>query len=457
MASITTSGVNLDVAGLVTKLVAAERAPYDNRIAKAESKVTTEFSAMAQLKGAMSSLESALGTLKQGSDFEVRKVAIDEEKFFGAAASSEAAPGRYQVEVRQLASAAQIGSIAIAGGAAALSGTGTVAMSLGATTFSVSLTDPDSTLADLRDAINNAGDNPGVSAALITDINGTHLVLGSQRAGAANTLKVATSGGNGDLARFAYDPPGTTNMTQLAAAQDSIVVVSGYEIHDPDLNIEGAIEGVTLSLKKAEPGTLTTMNISIDNAGIRDKVGRFVSAYNVLANQVAKLRSYNPETKVAGPLLGDAMLRGIEAQLSRMISDPVSGLGTSPYTSLASLGITRDATGALKLDSTKFDAAIAKEPGAASRLFTADNGVAARMGDYIRARLADNGEFAARDATITARRKDIDKQKQVLETRMATFQARYQKQFSALDSLLTQMQSTSTYLTQQLSKSSSSG
>jgi flagellar hook-associated protein 2 len=246
-------------------------------------------------------------------------------------------------------------------------------------------------------------------------------------------------------------------MAQLAAAQDSIVVVSGYEIHDPDLSIEGAIEGVTLSLKKAEPGTVTSMGITIDSAGIRDKVSRFVSSYNVLASQVAKLRSYNPETKVAGPLLGDAMLRGIEAQLSRLISDPVSGLGSSPYTSLASLGITRDATGALKMDNTKFDAAIAKEPGAASRLFTADNGVAVRMGDYIKARLADNGEIAARDASMATKRKDIDKQKQALDARMAVFQARYQKQFSALDSMLTQMQQTSSYLTQQLSNLSNSG
>ena len=34
---------------------------------------------------------------------------------------------------------------------------------------------------------------------------------------------------------------------------------------------------------------------------------------------------------------------------------------------------------------------------------------------------------------------------------MVVFQARYLKQFNALDSLLTQMQSTSSYLTQQLS------
>jgi flagellar hook-associated protein 2 len=240
-------------------------------------------------------------------------------------------------------------------------------------------------------------------------------------------------------------------MTELTAPQDSIVVVSGYEIHDPDVTIEGAIEGVTLALKQAQPGTTTPMNVAIDNAGIRDKVGRFVSAFNVLANQISKLRSYNPETKAAGPLLGDAMLRGIESRISRLISDPVSGLGSSPYTTLASMGITRDANGALKLDTTKFDAAVAIEPGAVARLFASESGVAGRMSDYIDGRLADDGEVAARDATMAARRKDIDKQKQALEARMVVFQARYLKQFNALDSLLTQMQSTSSYLTQQLS------
>jgi len=457
MASITTSGATLDVSGLVTRLVAAERAPYDSRIAKAESRLTTEVSALAQLKGVMSSLQSALGTLKSASDFQVRKVTLGDDTHFAAATTSAAAPGNYSVEVRQLAKAAQLGSATIAGGATALSGTGTLSISLGATSFSVTLAEPASTMSDLRDAINNAADNPGVSAALVTDVGGTHLVLGSLLTGAANALKVTTTGGNGDLARFVYDPPTTTNMTQLTPAQDSIVVVSGYEIHSKDLNIEGAIEGVTLSLKTAEPGATTSMGIAIDNAGIRDKVGRFVSAYNVMANQVAKLRAYNPETKVAGPLLGDAMLRGIESQVSRLISDPVTGLGTSPYSTLASLGITRDASGALKLDNAKFDAAISKDPNAASRLFTADNGITVRMGAYIDARLADTGELAARDVTMKARGKDIDSQKAKLDARMAAFQARYQKQFSALDTLLTQMQQTSSYLTQQLANLPKSG
>jgi flagellar hook-associated protein 2 len=451
MPTITTSGASgLDVNGLVTRLVAAERASYDRRIAGAEAELTTEFSAVAQLKGAMSSLQSSVGTLKNSADFQLRKVTLSADQFFTASTTAGAAPGTYQVEIRQLAGAAQLGSAAIVGGAGALSGTGTLNISLGAASFNVTLTNPTSTLANLRDAINDSANNPGVNAALVTDVNGAHLILGSSLTGASNTLKVTTSGGDGNLARFAYDPPGIVAMTQLTPPRDSIVIVSGYQINDPDLTIDGAIEGVSLSLKKAETGTTTAMGISIDNAGIRDKVGRFVSAFNVLANQIAKLRSYNPETKAAGPLLGDAMLRGIESQISRMISDPVSGLGSSDYTTLASVGITREANGSLKLDTAKFDAAVAREPGAVSRLFTSQGGLSARMGDYIEARLNEDGEIAARDATIAARRKDIDKQKQVLDARMATYEARYRKQFNSLDGLLTRLQSTSSYLTQQL-------
>lgn len=456
MATITSSGATLDVSGLVTKLVAAERAPYDKRIARAEVKLTTEVSALAQLKGAMASLQSALGTLETADDFQVRKVVLGDDTHFAAATTADAAPGNYAVEVRQLAKAAQLGSAAIAGGSTALSGTGTLTISLGTSSFSVNVTDAGSTLSDLRNAINNATDNPGVSAALVTDVTGTHLVVGSLVTGASNTLRITTTGGDGNLSRFVYNPPTLSNMTQLNPAQDSVVVVSGYEIRDADLSIDGAIEGVTLSLKQAEPGTTTAMNISVDNAGIRDKVGRFVSAYNALATQIAKLRAYNPETKAAGPLLGDSMLRGIESQLGRLVSDPVEGLGTSPYTTLSSLGITRDVAGALKLDNTRFDAAIGKDPAAASRLFASEKGLALRMGAYLDARLADTGELAARDATMKARGKLIDEQKAALETRMVAFQARYQKQFSSLDTLLTQMQQTSSYLTQQLSNLSRS-
>lgn len=450
MATITSSGMTLNVNQLVSQLVAAERAPYDTRITRAEAKVTTEFTALAQLKGSMSSLESALNGLKTPTDFQLRKATLSSTDYFDATADNDAAPGNYQVEVRQLASSAQIGSAAIAGGATAVAGTGTLNIALGTTSFDVTLTSPANTLADLRDAINASPYNPGVSAALITDVTGTHLVLGSSLTGVANDLRVTATGGDADLARFVHDPPNGSAMTVLTEARDAIVFVSGYEIRDPDNTIEGAIEGVRLTLKQAETGAMTSMSIAVDNAGIREKAQKFVTAYNVVANQISKLRSYNPETRAAGPLLGDAMLRGLETQMRRILADPVSGLGDSAYNTLASLGITTNTDGTLALDATRFDAVIARDPGAAGRLFGSENGVAVRLGEFLDQKLAADAELAARDARISARRKEIDQQKQNLETRVAALQARYLKQFSALDAMLTQMQSTSSYLAQQL-------
>ena len=66
MATITSTGAGsgLDVNGLVTQLVAAERAPLDARLARIDTNLTTEFTALSQLKGSMSGFQSALAGLK---------------------------------------------------------------------------------------------------------------------------------------------------------------------------------------------------------------------------------------------------------------------------------------------------------------------------------------------------------------------------------------------------------
>lgn len=452
MATITSSGAisGLNVSSLVSQLVAAERGTYDARFTRAEAKVTTQMTALAQLKSAMSGFRTALGALEDPEDFSPRRVSIDDDQFFTATATSAAAAGRYDVEVLQLAQAAQLGSLAFAGGQTTVVGTGTLTLALGAESFSVTLASGANTLADLRDAINNASGNVGVRATIIRDVAGAHLVLSGTDTGAASTLRITASGGDGNLAQFAYDPPGTPGTyAVLSAAQDAVVRVAGYEIRSADNSIEGAIDGVTLNLRRAEPGTTASLSVATDDAAIRDRVSGFVNAYNTLAKQIARLRSYDAETKAAGPLLGDAMLRNVEGQLRRLVSDPVSG-SSGNYTALVNIGITSAVDGTLTLDQTRFDAALAADPLAVARLFTSAEGVASRVGDFLDRKLATDGELASRDAGLASRQKDITKQREALDARMQLLQARYTKQFNALDSLLTQLQSTSSYLSQQL-------
>lgn len=459
MATITSSGSvsGINVSQLVSQLVAADRGPEDARLTKRDTQLTTDFTALSKLKGAMSTFQTALAGLKDANNFQLRKVSVSDTDALDVTATGAAASGSYSVEIKHLATAGQLASTPNLGGSTANVGTGTLTIGMGSATFSVDIGDASKTLAGIRDAINGATGNVGVKATLIKAQDGTRLVLTGSATGAANAITVKATGGDGGLDQLVYDPAGgTTNLSVVGdGAQDAEIVVAGYTIKSPDNTVEDAVDGVTLNLKQAEVGKVLNFSVSNDDAGVQQKVQGFVTAYNALLTTITGLRSYDAASQTAGPMLGDSMLLGIESQVRRVISDTV-GSSTSRYGSLASLGITTQANGTLAMDATKFNAAMTADPSAASQLFTSTKGVSVRMDAVLTQHLDSSGDLAARDASITAGRKDLDKQKAALDARMAIIQDRYTKQFSALDSLLTQMNSTSTYLTQQLSKSQSS-
>lgn len=461
MPTITSAGIGsgLDINSLVSQLVAAERAPVDRRITNTDARLTAQLTAVSSLQGALSGLQGALNSLKGDASFELRKATVAEEGWFSAAATSTAVAGHYEAEVVQLATAGRISSagFSVAGGGAATDiGTGTLAFDVGATTFTVEIDSQHSTLAGIRDAINNAEGNPGIRATLITDQDGAHLVVTGEKTGLANSVtfnaaSAVDSDGN------AADGLGLSRLFSMApndpvkdVAQDAIVKVSGFEIHSDKNTIDGAIDGVTLVLSQAHPtGVTTGLDIARDDAAIEAKAQAFVKAYNGLAKQFTALGGYSATAKAGGPLQGDALLVGMSSQMRRMISDPVAGI-SGDYTTLASLGITTSADGTLALDSTKFQKAMAADSAAVIAIFGGENGVAARMGTYVDSRLSSGGELAARTANLSSSQKDLEKQREALELRMQVVQERYLRQFTAMDTLLSQLQSTSSYLSQQL-------
>lgn len=449
MATLISSGVGsgLDVTGLVTQLVAAERAPLAARLTRTDAKLTTEFTALSQLKGSLSTFQSAVAGLKDVDSLVLRKASSSDDTLFTGTAGSSAAAGGYSIEVMQLATASQLSSAAFAAGSTATVGTGTLTLSQGSTSIELTIDSTNNTLAGIRDAINGATGNPGIRATLINAADGTRLVISGGAPGAANAVTVAAAGGDGGLAQLA-----TASLSVITPAQDAQVKVAGFTINSPTNSVAGAIDGVTLQLKKAAPGTLATFSVINDDAAVQTKAENFVKAYNTLAGQLTKLRAYDPKTESAGPLIGDAMLMGLESSLRRMVGEVVAGAGDK-YGRLSSVGISTGVDGTLSLDATKFRAALADDPSAVGRLFGGTDGVAGKLNTFLARQLGSEGEIALRDAGITARRKDLEKRSEALDARMASIQARYLKQFNSLDTLLSRMQSTATYLTQQLSSS----
>ena len=78
-------------------------------------------------------------------------------------------------------------------------------------------------------------------------------------------------------------------------------------------------------------------------------------------------------------------------------------------------------------------------------------GYAYTLGNLASAVLASGGQLDGRTTGINNSIKDIEKQREALSVRMATTEKRYRAQFTALDAMLSSMNATSNYLTQQLS------
>jgi flagellar hook-associated protein 2 len=440
MSTITSTGIGsgLDIDSLVSKLVAAERSAGQTRIDTKKTRLTEQFSAMATLMGAMSGLQASMNSLVSAGSFTSRSVSVSDEAAFTAKATASAAAGSYDVQVQQLAKAAQLGSEAFGSGSAAV-GTGTLTISVGDASFSIEVGEGGKSLAGIRDAINKSAANTGVQASLLTDVDGTHLVLTSMKTGADRALTVTASGGNGGLEQL-------ENMELRSVAQDAILFVSGYEIHSDSNTVSNAIEGVTLTLKApTEEDSTVLLGVERDDAAIQDAAKKFVDAYNSLASTIKSLSRYDVSTGSAGTLLGDAMLRNIESQVRKLVSTPVSGVNGN-YTTLASLGLTTQADGRLQLDGVKFNAALEANPGAVSDIFTSDNGVAVKLAELMVSKTATTGELTVRSSNITDTLVDLKDQQDVLNARMKVIEQRYFKQFNALDTLLGQLNTTASAL-----------
>ena len=438
--TIGTAG-KLDVPTMVAQLVAADRAQPDARIDRSERQVNAQVSAIGILRSAFAALGTAVNALTSKDNLQARKAILPAEANFSAATTPGAAAGRYQVEVLSLATAQKLTSGAFAADAAV--GTGTLTIQAGETSLSIDIAAPDNTLAGIRDAINAKAGGKTVTASIVTGDDGPHLVLNAVDTGTAGSLTITASGGDGGLSALAYDPDGASGLAELLPAADARIKVDGIERTSSANTLADVVSGVSLTLTKAEPGVVRELRIEGDASLQRSAAKTFVGAYNAALGAIAQTTSYNTTTRVAAALNGDAMVRNTTRDLRDIVGDNV--------TELKALGISVNKDGTLKLDEAAFDAGLAADPTAAARLFGAGGDTLAGKLDGVVDRLVDpEGLLDGRSTSLSARSKAIASQRSALDFRMDQAAVRYRTQFTALDVLLSTLQTSSDYLSQQI-------
>ncbi len=444
-------GSVINVSSLVSQLVAATQAPQQALIDGQTQAVTAQVSALGTLKGALSTFQSSLSALSTPSAFNVETATSSNTKVLTAVTGSGAVGGTYNVTITSLASAQQLLSGAFPGAGASSVGTGTLTLTVGGKSFNVTIDNTNGTLAGIAAAINSANDNSGVSASVIQGTDGAHLLLTSAQTGAANTIAVAESDGGGALAALTYGAGNLSHYHQNAAAADAVFNVAGVDYTSASNTVSNALSGVTLTLlaptgsDSQGNGIPATLTVGSDSSTVQQNIAAFVSAYNTLHSALAGLGSFDATTKTAGPMLGNPVLTGTQNQLQRAL---YSFVGSSSYNSLASIGITTSSDGSLAVDANKLQTALASNFNAVRQLFSSSQGIATQLNTQITQALASGGTIDSYAQSLTKQENALTQRTDDLNNQMAQLTASLTQQYAALNTLLSSLQTTSSYLTQ---------
>ncbi len=439
-------GSVIDVASLVSQLVAATEAPQQNLITQQTQSVTAQISAVGSLKDALTTFQSSLAALDTPGAFGAETASSSDPTAFTASASPGAVLGSYNVAVSQLAQAQQLVSSPFAGGSSATVGTGTLQLTLGGSSFSVAIDSSNDTVSGIAAAINSATGNPGIEASVVTGTDGAHLVLTSALTGTSNTIQVAETDSGGGLAALTYSSASPGNYTQATAPQDAQLSISGVAYTSASNTVTDALSGVTLNLLGATSAA-TTLTVSTDTTGVQKNIQTFVKAYNALQSSLSSLGSYDPTTNSAGPMMGDALLSGIEGQIRSALYSIVN-TGSATYSSLASIGITTNSDGTLSVNNASLSTALSSDFTAVSQLFSGSSGVAATLNSGLTGDLGAGGLIASRSQTLVQQENALTQQSQQLQQQMSQLSASLTEQYASLNTLLSSLQSTSAYLSQ---------
>lgn len=446
-----TSAGTLDVPSLVSQLMAVERRPIDKLNTKIES-YQTKISSFGTIKGLVSDFKTALQGMN--TSLLANSATSSDTSVLSASATSAAAAGSYSLSVTTLAQAHKLAT------AGQVSDTSAISASASTATFTVGTTSTDITIAagaslqDIRNAINAA--NIGVTATLVNDGSGSpyRLALSSNASGTVNAINSITVKTGGDASvndLLAYNP--TENaptpavpMAQTVAAQDADFTVNGIRIIKSSNTVTDAIQGVTLTLNKNAAATLT---VARDTSAINTAAASLVETYNALATQLKSRSAYGSATQAAATLAGDGTVRLMQDQLSSILRTAATPASGGTLTSLSQVGISLQVDGKLKLDSSKLNSAMANNFSDVTNLFSSASGYVTRLNSWADSVVQTNGLIDVRTQNFNTNIKRYSEQVSQLETRVSVLQKRYTTQYTNLNQMLSNMNATSAYLSQQ--------
>ena len=433
----------MDTGSIITQLMEIERMPI-TRLQGDKTWLSSKLTGYTEFDGKLNGFLASVRNFGERDSYYQNTASTGSDEFFTANASNEALNNvSYQVEVITLAQVQKSYTAGFASETDQNFGTGDMIITVDGVDHTISIDDENNSLQGIMQALNDA--DIGVQASIINDGNTDPYRL--------------TFTGNDVGTAFSIDSSGLTGgsgqtlgvISESQPATQAHIKVDNIDIYSDSNTIADSIPGVTLDLVKAEEGTTTTININQNHDAITANINAFITGYNDVVAFVTGQSTLGDTAP--GVLGGDSGLTAIKRHLQDMLTMFVDTGGT--FSALSQLGLETQKDGQLSLDSAKLTNAIESDLDSVVNLLAGQEDGDGGMGAKFEAYLADltnstNGLLAGRENSINDNIARIDKQIALTETRLEKREQTLQKQFNAMELLVSGMNAQSSFLTTQL-------
>jgi flagellar hook-associated protein 2 len=418
-------------------------------------KAQTTSTALSKLQSALSTFNTALQTLSAKKGVSQNSAVLSDASVGTATASSTAQAGNYSLFVEQVATSNQIAFEDLPAVPVSLGGPIAVKLADGSS-ININLAQSDEnndgtiSQSEIARAINQASDNQGKVTAMVMTVGAkTQLVLSSAQTGVGSAISIDASALPASALRTAL----SSAPQQLAEGKNAIVWFgaqnTGTRIEQAS-NSFTSIPGVTLTLSKAMTSGASPMTLSVasDSSATAKNVQSFVDAYNTVEKALDDLTSSGDADSgvAAAAFASDSSIRSLHSHLSSLVRQSVGGA------SLLNYGVSIDRTGQLTLDS---------DPDGLDALFGSSSvgsssGLLGSLSTYLdKWTNSASGQIKNRQDSVQKQQKQLSAKQTTLDTQYNNAYSRYLKQYTALQTLQTQMSQNSSIF-DSLSTSSSS-
>ncbi|CNC12601.1 flagellar filament capping protein FliD [Yersinia intermedia] len=322
-----------------------------------EKQLKDQQAALAKQKSGLETFRTALkdlgkveeGLLKNNTSSSIKDVAT-------VSANEKALKGSYSFFVERLASAHQLAFTGLTDDLVK-NEQSPLELSVNGKPLNIELKGVD-TVADLAHAINNAKDNPGVTASVVRS-NGQHiLLLTSDKSGKDNKIE------------FTGQRPvifASSNEKELSPAQDSLVYIgdksNDLKVESSSNTLDKVIDGVTIELIKVQkPGDpLLEVKVDVNPTETEGQIKKFVDAFNSVKSAVSSKER------------GDSLPAALKQSLNSLVSQSYGGK------TLGMIGVSFDRNGDLKLDSKKLTEVLKNSPTMVTELLSGTDGLISKL------------------------------------------------------------------------------